>query len=83
MNLHSTPMKWRKVLLLFHSLDGAPPIPTVDTARMADRVARKMRKVFQEAPPRRRIEAEGAEFEIDLRGFRAPRCDDSFIPLIE
>ena len=50
---------------------------------MADRVARKMRKVSQEAPPRRRIEAEGAGFEIDLRGLRAPRCDDPFIPLIK
>ena len=56
MNLHSCPKKWRKVLLLFHSLDGAPPIPTVDTARMADGVANsELRKVFEEAPPRRRI----------------------------
>ena len=29
------------------------------------------------------MQAEGAEFEIDVRGFRAPRCDDSFIPLIK
>ena len=60
LNLHSCPKKWRKVLFLSHSLDAAPPIPTVDTTRMADRAAGKMRKVSQEAPPRKRIEAEGA-----------------------